>query len=82
MRRHKWALNQTSAQEPASQILPAETKTSDATWGFFVEFEVDDDCSSSLDYEGITQSSDFGFKSEAFDDAIDFSYLLIIILIL
>jgi hypothetical protein len=61
MRCHKWALNQTSAQ-PASQILPTETKRSDATRGFFVEFEVDDDCRSSLDYEGITQSSDFGFK--------------------
>lgn len=61
MRCHKWALSQTSAR-PASQILPAERETSDASWGFFVEFEDDDDCRSSLDYEGITQSSDFGFK--------------------
>jgi hypothetical protein len=46
----------------ASQILPTATESSDANWGFFVELEFDDDYRSSLDYEGITQSSDFGFK--------------------
>jgi hypothetical protein len=58
---HKWAPKQTSAQ-PASHILPTVTESSDDSWGFFVEFEVDDNYRSSLDYEGITKSSDFGFK--------------------
>jgi hypothetical protein len=47
----------------ASRILPpTATESSDANWGLFVEFDVDDDFRSSLDYEGITHSSDFGFK--------------------